>query len=282
VRRYPALSLLILSSLLAILPILLVATGVLPPSLSQLGALSASAAGVILAAIENKKEGVKELLTRGLIWRAGIGWWGFALLFTGVVSIATLALYNTFFDQQISLSGVVPWYDIFSMVIILTIFAGFGEEFGWRGYLLPRLQTRYTALNASLIIGAFHTLWHLPMFFMEGQTQHDWVQAIGLFPSLIGYGAFVTAWAIQYTWIFNNTNGSVLLPAVVHGVGNLWIGGYFDIHGRTGISGSLILTAIMAIASLLIVILAGPVNLSRSKARQKLEVSAAQLMGAES
>ena len=58
VRRYPALSLLILSSLLAILPILLVATGVLPPSLSQLGALSASAAGVILAAIENKKEGV--------------------------------------------------------------------------------------------------------------------------------------------------------------------------------------------------------------------------------
>jgi membrane protease YdiL (CAAX protease family) len=281
VRRFPAFSLFVLSSLLALLPIVLVAAGVLPPSFSQLGALSASAAGIMLAAVEGRKGSVKELFKRGIIWRVGVGWWAFALFFTFIVSLSTLAAFNQLTGQSVRLGGIVPVYDIFSMVIILTIFAGFGEEFGWRGYLLPRLQIRHTALTASLIIGAFHTLWHLPMFFMVGQTQYSWVQDIGFFPALFGYGVFVTAWAIQYTWVFNNTDGSVLLSAVVHGVGNAWIGGYFDIHGRTGIAGSLIMTSLMALASLLIVIFAGPVNLSRSRARQTLDASADQLMEAE-
>jgi len=270
VKKYPALSLLLLASLLAISPMTLVSTGLLPAGFSQLGALSASTAAIILAAIESRKRGVRELLARVLIWKVGIGWWAFALLFTAIVSAGTLLLFNLFSAQDVPLSGVVPWYDIFAMVLVLTVFAGLGEELGWRGFLVPRLQVRYSALTASLIIGAFHTAWHLPMFFMEGQTQYSWVQEVGFFPAFAGYLVFVTAWAIQLTWVFNNTNGSVLLAAVVHGVGNAWIGGYFDISPRTGVAGNYILTALMAAVSIVIIIVAGPAHLSRAKERQKL------------
>jgi CAAX protease family protein len=270
VKKYPALSLFILASLLAVLPVILVSIGLLPSGFSQLGALSASASGIILAAIEGRKKGVRELLSRVLIWKVSVGWWAFALFFTAAISMTTLILFNLFSGINISLSGVVPWYDILSMAIILTILAGLGEEFGWRGFLIPRLQIRHSALTTSLIIGTFHTLWHLPMFFMPGQTQYGWVQDVGFFPAFLGYAAFVIAWAIQLTWVFNNTKGSVLLAAIVHGVGNTWIGGYYDIHGRIGMEGNYILTALMVATSVLIIILAGSAHLSRTKERQKL------------
>ena len=275
VTKYPALSLLVLASFLAILPMALVSTGLLPSGFAQLGAASASAAAFVLAAIEGRKRGVRELLGRVLIWKVGIGWWAFALLSTGVISLATLVLFNLLGNHDVALSGVVPWYDIFPMALFLTVFAGLGEEFGWRGFLIPRLQIRHGALTTSLIIGLFHTLWHLPMFFMEGQTQYDWVREIGFFPAFLGFAVFVTAWAIQLTWIFNNTNGSVLLAAVVHGVGNMWIGGYFEISGRTGTTGNFIMTALMVTVSVVIVILAGPTHLSRTKERQKLALRSA-------
>jgi len=272
IKKYPALSLYFLSSIIGGAPIALVTTGLLPSGFSQLGALSASVAGIILVVIEGRNGGVRELLRRVLIWKTGIGWWTFALLFTAIISVATLVIFNLFSVQDVGLIGAVPWYNIFSMIVMLTIFAGLGEEFGWRGFLIPRLQVRYNALITSFIIGFFHTLWHLPMFLIKGQTQYNWVQEVGLFPAFLGYLVFVTAWAIQLTWVFNNTNGSVLMVAVVHGAGNAWIGGYFDIHGRTGMEGNYILSVLMAIVSIIIVIYAGPTNLSRTKEKNILEL----------
>ncbi len=271
IKKHPALSLLLLSTGLAIAPIMLVSTGVLPPGFSQLGALSASAAGFILAAIEGRKGGVRELLSRALIWKVGIGWWLFALFFTAIISVLTFVIFNALSANDVALAGSGPWYDIFPMIIFLTIFAGFGEEFGWRGYLIPRLQARHSALITSLIIGLVHTLWHVPMFFSEGQSQYAWVQAVGFPAAFLGYFLFVTAWSVQMTWVFNNTRGSVLLAAVIHGAGNSWIGGYIDIFAGTGMTGNYILTGLMVAASVLIVLYAGPANYSRSRERQKLE-----------
>jgi hypothetical protein len=270
IKKYPAIALFLLASALAVLPMSLVWLGVLPAWFSQLGALSASAAGIILAAVESGRVGVSELARRGLIWRVQIRWWIFAIVFTGIISLLTLMVSNWTSVEKASLAGAVPWYEIFSMAIVLTLFAGLGEEYGWRGYLVPRLQARHTALVTGLIIGAFHTLWHLPMFFMPSQSQYEWAQRIGLVPAFLAYMVCVTAWAIQMIWVFNNTRGSVLLSAVIHGFGNMWMGGFFDLHTRAGIKGSLILTALMVIASAIIVVATGPTNFSRKLQRQTL------------
>ena len=84
-----------------------------------------------------------------------------------------------------------------------------GEEVGWRGYVLPRLQAKYNALVSSLIVGVIWGLWHIPKFLAPGNTSP--------------FGWFmikVIADAVLYTWLYNNTKGSLLLATLFHAAGN--------------------------------------------------------------
>ena len=79
-KRHPALALLIVSMTIGLVILVPVMTGVAPSALTQLGAVSASAAGFILAGVEGGWAAVRELARRVLIWRVGLGWWALALL----------------------------------------------------------------------------------------------------------------------------------------------------------------------------------------------------------
>jgi membrane protease YdiL (CAAX protease family) len=171
--------------------------------------------------VEGRKGGLRELLNRIFIWRVGIQWWGFALLFTVIPSVAALYLFSLFGGPPVDWNGLDPLYSVVPMILMLTVLAGIGEEFGWRGFALPRLQFRYSALTSSIIVGVFHGLWHVPLFLVEGTTQYSWRLDTGLIPAVLGYMVFIIAWTIQFTWVFNNTKGSVLLAAVMHGAQSL-------------------------------------------------------------
>ncbi len=165
VRKYPAISLLGLAMLLGVSPLLAVNAGWLPPGWDQLGALSAGLAGIILAAVEGRKGGLRELLGRFLIWRVGLQWWAFALLFPILPSVAALYLFHLLGGPPVNWSGLKPLYTVIPTIIILTILAGMGEEFGWRGFALPRLQARHNALVSGLMVGVIWAFWHIPLFF---------------------------------------------------------------------------------------------------------------------
>jgi membrane protease YdiL (CAAX protease family) len=270
VNKYPVLSMFVLAFVFGAAPLAAVATGLLPEGFTQLGALSASLAGIVVAAVEGRKGGVRELLGRFLIWRVGIQWWAFALLFTIFPSVASLYLFSLFGGPPVDWSGLGPLYSVVPMILMLTVFAGMGEEFGWRGFAMPRLQARYSALVSSLIIGALWGLWHIPLFLVEGTTQFDWRLDAGLIPAVLMYTVFVTAWSVQYTWVFNNTKGSVLLAAVFHGAGNAWIGGYIDVY-RGHFGGVVTFMVVSVVVSTLIVFVAGPAHLSRRNKRNVLK-----------
>jgi membrane protease YdiL (CAAX protease family) len=85
------------------------------------------------------------------------------------------------------------------------LFIGLGEEPAWRGFALPRLMTGRSTLAASLLLGALHALWHLPLFGLE----FDWHNG---FPWFLG----VLAAAIVTAWMANHTRGSLLLPILLH------------------------------------------------------------------
>jgi membrane protease YdiL (CAAX protease family) len=259
-----------MAMIFGVAPVVAVSAGLLPRGASQLGALSASLAGIALAAVEGRKGGVRELLGRLLIWRVGIRWWLFALLFTIVPSVAALYLFNLLGGPAVDWSGLKPLSSVVPMFVMLTIFAGMGEEFGWRGFALPRLQARYSALVSSLIVGLVWGIWHIPLFLTQGTTQSRWLADAGWVLPILGYTLFCMAWSIQYTWVFNNTKGSVLLAAVMHGAGNVWLGGYIDVY-RGHFGGVLVFTAVMAVVSIIIVLIAGPANLSRTNERNVLE-----------
>jgi membrane protease YdiL (CAAX protease family) len=270
IKKYPALSLFVLALILGTAPSLAVAAGLLPAGAVQLSALSAGMAGIILAAIEGRKGGVRELLGRFLIWRVGIQWWAYGLFFMILPAVAALYLVQLFGGPSVNWSGLDPLYSVIPSIIFLIIFAGIGEEFGWRGFAMPRLQARHNALISSLIVGVLWSLWHLPLYFIKGTSQNDWVMAGGFFPTFFTYSAFVIAWSIQMGWVFNNTKGSVLLAAVVHGAGNAWLGS-IDVFSRGGFIGLVIFTAVNVIVSICIVLITGPALLSRTNHRNVLE-----------
>ncbi len=267
VERRPALALLGVASLLGMAPIGLVVAGLLPTGFSQLGALSASMAGLVLAAVEGGRGRVTELLRRGLIWRVGGRWWFIAISYTAGLAIAALVVASSVRGDGIDTSDFGSLARVVPMMVVLIIFAGFGEEFGWRGFLVPRLQARHSALRASLIVGVCHSAWHIPLFFVNGTAQNGWAGELGLVTALLGYSLFVTAWAVHLSWIFNNTRGSVLLVAVAHGAGNAWIGGYFDVSGNGGVGGIVALSGLTALLAILIVGVSGAAHLSRDVER---------------
>jgi membrane protease YdiL (CAAX protease family) len=271
VTKYPVLSMFVLSVIFAAAPYAAVATGLLPEGFSQLSALSASLAGIVLAAVEGRKGGVRELLGRFLIWRVGIQWWAFALLFAVIPAVAALYLFSLFGGPPVDWRGLGPLYSVVPMILMLTVFAGIGEEFGWRGFAMPRLQARYNALVSTIITGVLWGLWHIPLFLLEGTTQYEWRMDAGLIPAVLMYTVFTIAWSIQYTWVFNNTKGSVLLAAVLHGAGNAWMGSYIDVY-RGYFGGVVTFTVVSVVVSIIIVLVAGPANLSRRNERNVLKL----------
>lgn len=87
------------------------------------------------------------------------------------------------------------------------------EELGWRGYVLDRLQERYSALVSCIILGALWGAWHLPVFFLPGSI-------FGLMPfaSLVFwlYMFHEIIVSILFGWIYNNTNRSTLSAILLH------------------------------------------------------------------
>ena len=270
VKKYPAISLLILAMIFGTAPALLVATGLLSPAWAQLGALSSSLAAIVLVLIEGRKGGLRELLRRALIWRVGIQWWLFALFFMVVPSVAALYLFNLLGGPRVDWSGLQPLYIVVPMFIFLTIAAGIGEEFGWRGFLLPRLQAHHNALVSGLIVGVAWATWHVPLFFIKGTSQYEQGLQGGLLPAILGYAVFVIAQSVQFTWLFNNTKGSVLLAAVFHGASNAWAG-YIDVY-RGHFNGILVLMGLSVLITIVIAAMAGATDLSRKYKRNVLEL----------
>lgn len=220
------------------------------------------------------------MLSRALIWRVGIQWWIFALFYVIVPSVAALYLYDLLGGPAVDWSGLEPLYKVVPMFVFFTLAAGIGEEFGWRGFLLPRLQTRNNALVSGLIAGVAWATWHVPLFFLEGTSQYEHRLAGGLLPAILGYAAFVIAQSVQFTWLFNNTKGSVLLAAVFHGASNAW-GGYIDVY-RDHFNGILVFMGVSVLITVAIAVMAGATDLSRTNKRDVVVLEDGQPNGAPS
>jgi len=263
VKKHPALAVFLVAVAFGPALVAPVLAGWLSPKFLQPGALSASIAGFVVASIEGGKPAVRELLGRGRIWRVGGRWWLAALLLPLVPGISAIYLAAAYTNQAVDWSSFGPWYSVIPSMLFLITFAGLGEEFGWRGFALPRLRTRHNALIATLIIGGFHALWHIPLFLVKGEPYNTLAQQIGFLPAFLGYACMVLALSFQLTWIFTNTGGSVLLAAVYHGAANAWTG-YLAID-RDGLAGPFALVLTHVVVAILLVVFFGPRTLSRAK-----------------
>jgi len=135
--------------------------------LGPIFALGPLLAAIIVTVLTGGKAGLKALLSRMVRWRVGLRWYAAALglpvgVYLFALSLNVLSGANASTAEQFG-----SWYLIFPLFAFSLLFplsGAFGEELGWRGYALPRVQARVSALAAALIIGVIQTAWHLPLF----------------------------------------------------------------------------------------------------------------------
>lgn len=254
----------------------------MPERLALSSVLSASIAGIVLTAMLDGKAGLKLLLSRVLIWRVGIGYWFFAVLFFAF-AVLIGSLFNPIFNgDPVSFSNLKLTLEILPMFIIFFIVAGLGQELGWAGFLLPRLQAQYGALASSLIRAALIVIWHLPLLIYSRSQPYaipdfpygEWIVQKGFLITFFAMVMLSLPWSIFITWMFNNTKGSLLLVAILHG-SEIWL--VFLITGF-GISPKNLDNCwgygiVMLLAAMIIIISTGPENLSRKHQRIAYHVS---------
>jgi membrane protease YdiL (CAAX protease family) len=197
------------------------------PSLSLRGVLldlgftlGPTLAAFLITAITQGRAGIVQLLRRYVLWRVGLRWYLLVLLgVPALLLISVLPLPGAL--SAFRLPALSFWPTYLLIYLLFLVFEGpLGEEPGWRGFALPRLQRRAGPLVGTLLLGALWGLWHLPLFFIPGT---DWyalsVVGTGLIGHLVPLGVFVIwtiALAITITWVFNNTRGSLLLAMLLH------------------------------------------------------------------
>jgi membrane protease YdiL (CAAX protease family) len=125
-------------------------------ALVGLGAFGPMFAAMIASTIDGS--GVKALFRPLRIWNVGWIWYAIALLGPGLIFIAVALPFG---ERLFYLPSNAAY-------VLAAICFPFGEEVGWRGYALPRLQDRIGPLAASAVIGIFWMLWHIPMLTLQG------------------------------------------------------------------------------------------------------------------
>jgi membrane protease YdiL (CAAX protease family) len=191
------------------LPAFLAQRGIIPGPMERyfipmgLGAFGPLLAAVLVARRGAGRAGVRALFRPLRTWRVGLRWYLVALGIFGGIYVAGTAVY-----LALGGTGAGPWIyppDNAERIAALLVFP-VGEEIGWRGFALPRLQERHGALAASLMLGVAWAFWHTLMFLLAGLSPIMFAISIGN----------IVAGSVIFSWIYNHTRGSLLLAILAH------------------------------------------------------------------
>jgi uncharacterized protein len=191
------------------LPVFFVLAFVLTWVTVPLGAFMAGGplfAALIVTGVVDGRRGLRELGSRMLCWRVGVKWYAAAIVIPFAVALGTGAL-NVALGAPDSPFGALELSSLvllFAMRLVVPVFAPVGEEPGWRGFALPRLQAEHSPLVSTLILGVVVAVWHVPLIFLS--EEH-------FAPIFLLATVAVTFF---YTWLFNHTGGSVFMTIVAH------------------------------------------------------------------
>jgi membrane protease YdiL (CAAX protease family) len=185
------------------------------------GTLLLTLAGPTLAAfvvtgVTQGRAGVGQLLRGYVRWRVGVAWYLIVLLAVPALYLLPyLTQPNAF--SAFRLSGADFWLAYLIVSLSTLVFGGpLGEEPGWRGFALPRLEQRSGPLLGSLVLGVLWGLWHLPLFLLVPGYNGAGVGFLGVLVPFVAFVVLVIAYTLVFTWVFNNTRGSILLAILLH------------------------------------------------------------------
>lgn len=175
--------------------------------LSFIGLFAPAIAAFVVAGSFDKTGGIKNLMSRYLIFRFNISWYFLSVLLIPFLFLLAMWLDGLFFKTNFSnvLLSINPVFLFVSFIWLM--FINSGEEIGWRGFALPKLQLLLNnPLSASFILGIFWSVWHLPIYLMPGQSSIP----------LPAFLFFTTGLSFIYTVVFIKCKGSLVTAVLLH------------------------------------------------------------------
>lgn len=222
-------------------------------------------AAVITTSFIAGRSGIKQLFCRLLIWRVGLHWYLVAVFGFAVVCILGVLLGSLvaggsgapLFSRELMER---PLAQVFLMVpaLFLVVTLVNGEELAWRGFALPRLQARWNALEASLLLGLVWIVFHLPLLLTSKGAPLDAL-------AMTSWSVQLLAASVIFTWLFNHTRGSVLLAYLLHGSINTWTR-VFPLETASPAVGWSV-TGLVCLAAVTLVAVCGAEHLNRTQRR---------------
>lgn len=172
-------------------------------------------------------------------------------IFTGVV-LATWVARGARPDLgALGQPDYLPALGILPTWLLWTLTFGIGEEVGWRGFALPRLQSSRTAFSASMILGAFWAAWHLPALLYRDTYLEMGLLVIPMLVTVAAVGSTV------YTWMYNGTGGSLLWLVLFHGLFD-----FFSVWPDGILGPGMVMTVLMVLWAVRVYKLHGPQTLA--------------------
>ena len=214
-----------------------------PKGLQTICTLSPGIVAILLTAIYFGKNGLRSLFKAIVKWRVKFRWYIIIVILVIALCGLSLQIFNWIAGQ--SFKPDEPYNFVFYFILILPLSA-LWEEIGWRGFLLPVLQEKYTALKASFIVGFIWGLWHLPIYLALNPYGDKTI----IFFLIMFIGCF--ALSIIATWLFNSTKGSLLICILFHNAINT-SAAYFYGNLKGAELRPLIILVVLLIASAIII-----------------------------
>lgn len=187
--------------------------GVAP--LQTAGAAMPSLVAVALAGLLYGRQGLRQLFGGFRRWRVGARWYLAAIFLSPLLTVLALGLRalldgdfavdpSSPLGTELADAGLASLLAALPFVFVVSLFTSpLLEEPGWRGFALPHLQDRLTALAAGVLLGFVEGLWQLPL-------------ALGGREPLLPYFLGVTGAFTILVWIFNSTGGSLVMALLYH------------------------------------------------------------------
>lgn len=174
-------------------------------------------AAMIVSARLSGWDGVVRLVSQMTRWRLGVGWWIAAVSPLGFLAVGlVVAAVGSSPPRAADFALYTGWPELgIGGALLAALLNGFGEELGWRGFLLPGLHRRYDARSSAFIVAGLWALWHLPFFFLLESYRE-----FGPF-TLVGFLIGITAGSVVLTWLYFGSGQSVTAVAIWHASYNM-------------------------------------------------------------
>jgi membrane protease YdiL (CAAX protease family) len=205
-------------------PLILASLGIIPVSDKLLSILTIPVimvgvygplAGALCALRREKGKGFSKKYFRSFL-DLRLGWKGYIfpiLIFGGSTFIAWVSP-ELLGEDRLPMLLPSAWTFI-PYLLIMILLGGGQEEFGWRGYALPLLESKYGIWFGNIILGIIHAVWHLPLWFITGSSQ-TYMNFWGFILLIVGYSFILS-------WIRKTSGNKPFSGLYAHGLANAFI-----------------------------------------------------------